>query len=144
MKCHPVWHTVSWILRSFLRSPNGRRRIAFVTAPPQATSSSGQLPPNAKPVWISSNEKASESSSSLPNVTTEQKQPLALGKKHLEETTPKDPDQQVTPIKVVPTFPFKKPGSNFRVQQPFSYLTSICNPLLTETVNFYNTLRHTT
>lgn len=106
-----VAHSVfqcAWILRSFLRSPNGRRRIAFVTAPPQATSSSGQLPPNAKPVSISSNEKAE--SSSLPNVTTEQEQqPLALGKKHLEETTPKDPDQQVTPIKV-PIFPSKSQG----------------------------------
>ena len=98
------------------RSPNGRRRIAFVNAPlapPQTTagSSSGQ-------VSITGNEKVV--ATTLPNVTTEQ--PLALGKKRLDETTPKDPDHQVTPIKrrrASPHFPFKKPGSNMQYTTSF-------------------------
>ena len=98
------------------RSPNGRRRIAFVNAPvapPQTTagSSSGQ-------VSITGNEKVV--ATTLPNVTTEQ-QPLALGKKRLDETTPKDPDHQVTPIKRrrVPSFSLQKARVKYAVHNEF-------------------------
>ena len=112
------------------RSPNGRRRIAFVNAPvapPQTTagSSSGQ-------VSITGNEKVV--ATTLPNVTTEQ-QPLALGKKRLDETTPKDPDHQVTPIKRPLIFPSKSQGQICSTQRVFLRLDrGLYNPLMmTET-----------
>ena len=93
------------IVRSHsLRSPNGRRRIAFAT-PRVSSGLAGAKPaaaPGLEPVF---------NSSSTNSITTVE-QPLALGEKHLEKTTPKDPDQvdyqQVTPIK--PIFASKSQG----------------------------------